>query len=234
MSDPPSTPLKTHTEHTEHTDASPNMSDPPSTPLKTHTEHTDASPNMSDLPSTPPLKTHTEHTDASTPTLQTPPRWNTTTSSRPLERAVRGNSKLRAFLRQLGHMVRMNPALKDGFSDTDFYDVYMGDSTLTRSTTCLPWGWAGLVPVIQGDTVRYSNNKGGTFTGICPLVRLGPKRYAFTPDAWEAMLPVLESAKPTQLALEKEQVLRTLRAKRKRNKSTQDDHDDHKRLNTNT
>ena len=191
------------------------MSQPPSTPLKTHNEHT----------------TTPKHTQTHT-TPQTPPRSNTNTTSRPLARALRGNSKLRAFLRQLGHMVRMNPALQHGFSDTDFYDVYMGDSTLTRYTTCLPWGWAGLVPVIQGDQVRYKNNKGGTFTGICPLKRLGPKRYAFTQDAWEAMLPVLESQQQTLLTQEKEQVLTTLRAKRKR---TNDKHKliTHKRTNTN-
>ena len=167
----------------------------------------------------------TTNSSLSLQTPATPPRfhsspqtWVSPAASRPLIRAVRGNSKVRAFLRQLGHMVRENPNLKQGFSDNDFYNIYMNDSKLPRTTTYLPWGWAGLVPKMEKGKWRYSNTKGGTFNGICPLVRLGPKSFAFTDVAWEAMLPVLEelAANPVELQAEKNRVLRSLREKRKR------------------
>ena len=116
-------------------------------------------------------------------------------------------------------MVRENPILKQGFSDDDFYNLYMDDSNLPRTTTYLPWGWAGLVPIMElSGKWRYSNSKGGTFNGICPLLRLGTKRFAFTDVAWEAILPVLEelAANPVELRAEKNRVLCSLRAKRKR------------------
>ena len=149
------------------------------------------------------------------PTQQT---WVSPGASRPLERALRGKSKVRALLRQIGHMVQNNMALlKEGFSDYDFYDVYMNEPDLPRTTTCLPWGWTGLVPIMQDGKWRYKNAKGGTFHGICPLKRLGPMRYAFTDDAWEAMQTVLREQNTLQIQEEKKTLMAVLRNKRKRN-----------------
>ena len=162
---------------------------------------------------------HTQLPPATPPRPHASPKtWVSPAASRPLSRAVRGNSKVRAFLRQLGHMVREKPILKQGFNDHDFYNLYMNDQNLPRTTTYLPWGWAGLVPMMEKGKLRYSNSKGGTFNGIYPLVRLGPKRFAFTHVAWEAMLPVLEELadNPKELEAEKNRVLSSLRAKRKR------------------
>jgi len=167
-----------------------------------------SSPEMAAAPPTPPKKPQI---------FKNVERWGS---------EGRGKSKLGAFVVELGAMVRENPDLKSGFDNEDLkkHMNEPGDPELppTAGSTFLPWGWKGLVPTPGEDGkvkfVNEGNAKKGTFTGVCPLTRLGPMRYAFTDEAWDAIKPVVESLaqKPEKRKAHKMQVRETLQAKRKR------------------